>query len=109
METGQRETKQKGLCPFCEQIVAPVVVVEKNNIRRDRCECPSCKEAIYLCRVPGCHDFAKGTSTYDHEFCPACTDSVAEGGKTAVKAAWDVAKFAVPLILASAGAAAKKK
>jgi hypothetical protein len=66
------DTKQQGICPFCLKNVKPLII-EKNLIRRDQCECPECKEKIYLCRTPGCHDFAKGTSVYDHELCPSCT------------------------------------
>lgn len=81
-------TKQKGKCPFCEKVVAPVIV-EENTIRRDRCKCPECGEEIYLCRSPGCHDFAKGTSVYDHELCPSCSETVSnlasEVGKAALK------------------------
>ena len=85
-------TKQKGKCPFCSEMVAPEIV-EENTIRRDRCKCPNpkCGEEIYLCRSPGCHDFAKGTSVYDHEFCPSCTETVSntasEVGKAALKVA----------------------
>lgn len=70
-------TKQKGLCPFCQKTVSPNII-EENTIRRDRCKCPECAEEIYLCRTPGCHDYAKGTEAYDHEFCPACTDKISE-------------------------------
>ena len=83
-------TKQKGKCPFCQKLVAPQIV-EENTLRRDRCKCPECGEEIYLCRSPGCHDFAKGTSVYDHEFCPECTETIsntaAELGKAALKLA----------------------
>lgn len=73
----QRRTKQKGLCPFCLEEVSPEVV-EENRLRRDKCLCPKCKEHIYLCRTPGCHNYAKGTEVYDHELCPACTKAAAE-------------------------------
>ena len=83
-------TKQKGKGPFGLKLVAPQIV-EENTLRRDRCKCPECGEEIYLCRSPGCHDFAKGTSVYDHEFCPECTETIsntaAELGKAALKLA----------------------
>lgn len=82
-------TKQKGVCPFCLKTVSPLIV-EVNYVRRDRCQCPECKEIIYLCRTLGCHDFAKGTSVYDHELCPSCTGTASnvasEIGTTALKA-----------------------
>lgn len=100
-------TKQKGMCPFCSKIVAPEIA-EENKIRRDRCKCPECGEEIYLCRSPGCHDFAKGTSVYDHEFCPSCTETVsntaAEVGKAALKIA-----VAVATSVAVAATSSKKK
>jgi hypothetical protein len=67
-----RNEKQAGKCPFCEKTVK-AEIVEENMLRRDKCKCPECEETIYLCRSPGCHDYAKGTSVYDHEFCPECT------------------------------------
>jgi hypothetical protein len=85
--------KQKGKCPFCQKQVEPQIL-EGNTLRRDRCKCPECGEEIYLCRSPGCHDFAKGTSVYDHEFCPECTETIsstaAEIGKAALKIAISV-------------------
>ncbi len=45
-------SKHKGLCPFCKAEVIPRVIQE-NHVRRDKCECPECKEAIYICRAPG--------------------------------------------------------
>lgn len=91
-------TKQKGACPFCSMVVAPEVV-EENTLRRDRCKCPECGEEIYLCRTPSCYDFAKGTSVYDHELCPSCTETAsnaaAEFGKTALKVAGTVASAIV--------------
>jgi hypothetical protein len=80
--------KQAGTCPFCTKLVS-ALVVEHNTVRRDKCTCPECKQPIYVCRTPGCHDYAKGTETYDHEFCPDCTGKMAalgaEVGKTALK------------------------
>lgn len=74
-----KETKQKGICPFCNEVVAPVVM-EKNRIGRDRCVCPNCKESVYECRTPSCHNYAKGTRTYDHELCVECEKSVKKAG-----------------------------
>lgn len=95
--------KQKGKCPFCLEIIIPILI-EENLIRRDKCKCPKCDEEIYLCRSPGCHDFSKGTSVYDHEFCPECTNSISnvagEVGKTALKIAGTVG---AALLIAAAG------
>jgi hypothetical protein len=95
--------KQIGKCPFCQKQVQ-ALVIEENTVRRDRCECPECREPLYVCRTPGCHDYAKGTATYDHEFCPDCTTKMsgaaAEVGSAAIKAggvilaAWGSAKVA---------------
>ena len=80
--------KQKGKCPFCLKSIEPEII-EENTVRRDKCKCTECEELIYLCRSPGCHDFAKGTSVYDHELCPSCTETAtnlaAEFGKAALK------------------------
>ncbi|HHQ4570149.1 TPA: hypothetical protein ACSP3H_000992 [Aeromonas veronii] len=96
--------KQKGKCPFCEKNVS-AVVLEANTVRRDRCECPSCKESIYLCRIPGCHDYAKGTSVYDHELCPSCTDKINDISATAGKYALEAGKaIVVALVLGKLGA-----
>jgi ssDNA-binding Zn-finger/Zn-ribbon topoisomerase 1 len=89
--------KQQGKCPFCDQIVAALVVIE-NTARRDICQCPECREYISLCRTPGCNDYAKGTPIYDHEFCPDCTSKIGAAatviGKKAVDVAGAVAKEA---------------
>lgn len=77
-----KELKQKGVCPFCKELVAPEVV-EKNRVGRDRCVCPNCKESVYLCRTPSCHDYAKWTESYDHQFCPACWDTIKKFGALA--------------------------
>lgn len=69
--------KPKGKCPFCEEAII-AEVVEENSVRRDRCACPTCKAEIYVCRVPGCHDYAKGSPVYDHELCPDCTKRAEE-------------------------------
>jgi hypothetical protein len=86
--------KQIGKCPFCLELVE-ALILEGNTVRRDRCSCPKCDQPIFVCRTPGCHDYAKGTSTYDHELCPDCTataaNMAAEVGKTALKVAGAVA------------------
>lgn len=71
-------TKHKGLCPFCKNEVIPRIV-EENYVRRDKCECPDCLETIYVCRAPGCENYAKGGSLYDDELCPSCTSGVSGG------------------------------
>lgn len=72
-------TKQKGLCPFCKNAVA-AKIAEDNTLRRDKCLCPDCNEPVYLCRTPGCNDYAKGTEVYDHEFCTSCTEILYSAG-----------------------------
>lgn len=85
------ELKQKGICPFCNETVA-ALISEQNKLRRDKCLCPSCQETIYLCRTPGCNDYAKGTSVYDHEFCPSCTKRIADVAAVAGKYALEAGK-----------------
>ncbi len=64
--------KPAGLCPFCKENVR-ADVIEENTLRRDKCACPSCGGTVYVCRTPGCDDYAKGGDFYDDELCPACT------------------------------------
>jgi hypothetical protein len=71
-------SKHLGVCPFCADNVTPHLI-EKNTIRRDLCECPSCKEKLLICRTPGCHSYAKGGNNYDDELCPSCTSSLTSG------------------------------
>lgn len=78
--------KHKGTCPFCSEIVQPNVV-EENSVRRDKCQCPSCQELVYVCRSPGCQNYAKGGKMYDDELCPNCTSAIAEVGKGAITTA----------------------
>lgn len=70
--------KHKGTCPFCKIEVVPYVTQE-NYFRRDECQCPECMETIYICRTPGCENYAKGGHLYDDELCPSCTASVGGG------------------------------
>ena len=67
--------KSKGLCPFCNEQVVPYVI-EENTIRRDKCQCPECSGILYVCRSPGCNNYAKGGDFWDDEFCPTCTGDV---------------------------------
>jgi ribosomal protein S27AE len=102
-------TKQKGICPFCGNNVA-AEIIEENTIRRDRCKCPECGETVFLCRTPGCHDFAKGTQVYDHELCPSCTSTVADAGSgVAATVGKVVGAVAIAALSAVAVAAVKKK
>jgi hypothetical protein len=102
-------TKQKGNCPFCKDLVA-AVVIEENTARRDKCKCPSCGEVIFICRGAGCHDYAKGTPSYDNEYCPECARNFAKVtasvGTTVLKVVGTVAGAALSAI---ALAAIKKK
>lgn len=75
----QAKAKPAGLCPYCKKMVHANVIVE-NDLRRDQCQCPSCEELIYVCRSPGCHDFAKAGEYYDEELCPVCTKGAAKIG-----------------------------
>lgn len=84
-------------------------MVEENTLRRDRCSCPSCDETIYLCRTPGCHDYAKGTQVYDHELCPSCTSTVAEASASVASVAGKVAATVATAVLSTVALAAIKK
>lgn len=77
-------TKHEGICGHCRQTVSPVVI-EENTLRRDKCQCPDCKQDLYVCRSPGCDDYAKGGKGYDEEFCPGCTKSMAEGANDLIR------------------------
>lgn len=68
-------SKHKGMCPFCKNEVV-AIVIQENHVRRDKCECPECEKAVYVCRSPGCENYAKGGHLYDDELCPSCTSSV---------------------------------
>ena len=69
--------KHPGTCPHCRKIVSPRILGE-NFLRRDKCECTSCQGVVYACRTPGCGHYAKGSESYDAEFCPACANSLSE-------------------------------
>src|SRR5688500_17008543 len=99
--------KQKGKCPFCSKSVQ-AIIFEENTVRRDKCRCPECDETIYICRVLGCHDYAKGTDIYDHELCPACTATAANVASS-VGSATGKAAVAVGLIVATEAAKAHFK
>jgi len=77
-------TKNEGICGHCREKVSPIVI-EENILRRDKCQCPKCKQDLYACRSPGCDDYAKGSKGYDEELCPSCTKSLAEKAGTAAK------------------------
>ncbi|MFM2084332.1 MAG: Erwinia phage vB EhrS 59 [Pseudomonadota bacterium] len=98
------KTKQIGMCPFCLKQVA-AVVIEENTLRRDKCKCPQCQAIIYTCRTPSCHDYAKGTEVYDHEFCDDCTVSLNTAGRTVASAVVQVGK-AVATVAATAAVTA---
>ncbi|MBI0164409.1 hypothetical protein [Snodgrassella sp. M0351] len=87
--------KPIGICPNCNHEVRAKISV-KNNLRRDKCECPNCEETIYVCRNYGCRNYAVGGDYYDDEFCPTCAKELMKfAGKRA-------GKFADILITASA-------
>ncbi len=79
-------SKPKGKCPYCQEFMTPVVV-EENAICRDKCKCSKCGEYIYICRTPGCHNYAKGGELWDDELCPECTSSVGRIAKDIATAA----------------------
>lgn len=76
--------KHSGECPYCSQVVTPVLLQE-NTVRRDVCECPECKKQLLICRTPGCQNYAKGGDIYDDELCPSCTASLTSGIGEVVK------------------------
>lgn len=78
--------KHSGICPFCKEVVT-AEVIEENTIRRDKCQCPSCHNTIFVCRTPGCDNYAKGGDIYDDELCPDCTSGVTKAGGVIVLAA----------------------
>jgi hypothetical protein len=90
-------SKHSGLCPFCGDSVKPALI-EDNSIRRDVCECPSCKEKIFVCRTPGCTNYAKGGTIYDDELCPSCTESITSG-------VGEVLKYGVMAVAGAVGSA----
>lgn len=69
--------KHTGTCPHCRKIVSPRIV-SQNLLKRDTCECTSCQGVVYACLTPGCGHYAKGSESYDAEFCPACANSLSE-------------------------------
>ncbi len=69
------DLKPKGVCPFCKKEIN-ARVIQENKIRRDKCECSDCKSIIYVCRTPGCENYAKGGHLYDDELCPSCMSNI---------------------------------
>ncbi len=69
----KQQKQPLGKCPFCNTDTR-AKIIEKNTLRRDKCVCDNddCKEIVYTCRTPGCHDYAKGGEYYDDELCPSC-------------------------------------
>lgn len=67
--------KSQGICPFCKEKVRPIIL-EENTLRRDKCQCPACNEIIYVCRIFGCQNYAKGGDIYDDELCPVCAEGI---------------------------------
>ena len=80
------ERKHPGICPHCREKVTPDII-EENSIRRDKCKCPKCDGIVYVCRTPGCDDYAKGGDAYDEELCPECTKALANSTGTILKGA----------------------
>lgn len=87
--------KDEGKCPFCKETMTPEVI-EENSIRRDKCACSKCEMPIYVCRAPGCRDYARGGDIYDDEFCISCSDKLAEFGRNSTE------KFGTAAVAASA-------
>ncbi|AXH43475.1 hypothetical protein MZUP3_730 [Erwinia phage vB_EhrS_49] len=83
-------TKNKGICGHCRETVSPIVI-EENTFSRDKCQCPECAKDLYVCRSPGCDDYAKGGKDYDEELCPGCTKSLAENAGVIAKTIGGVA------------------
>lgn len=94
--------KHLGECPFCKESITPQVV-EENTFRRDKCVCPSCNGTVYVCRTPGCDNYAKGGDLYDDELCPRCT------GGTGTLVAGVAATVVTGLIAGAAESLIKKK
>ena len=69
--------KPIGICPNCNHEVRAKISV-KNNLRRDKCECPNCEATIYVCRNYGCRNYAVGGDNYDDELCPTCAKELME-------------------------------
>lgn len=75
--------RESGYCPFCGTFAAPKIL-EENTVRRDKCQCLTCKNVIYICRTPGCNNYAKGGDVYDQELCPDCTRGLSNNVKSGV-------------------------
>lgn len=96
--------KHSGTCPFCKETIT-ATISESNSVRRDKCICPSCKGTIYVCRSPGCDNYAKGGNIYDDELCPECTRSLTAHTGDIVKGVF----VAVAAVAVAAATAAKEK
>lgn len=75
--------KHQGKCAYCGEMVMPRII-EENDLRRDKCKCPLCGNFMYVCRTPGCNNYARSGSMYDDELCSDCTSSVVSQVGTAV-------------------------
>jgi hypothetical protein len=65
--------KPAGKCPFCNELVRAEVIESTNSLRRDKCRCPRCGETLYVCRMPGCDNYARSGLVWDDELCPTCS------------------------------------
>ena len=93
------QVKHEGKCPECRKTIMPIIE-EKNNLRRDKCSCPECHAVLYVCRSPGCDDYALGSDLYDNEFCPACTKAMATKTGEVLS---EVKDHALPIVLTVIG------
>lgn len=79
--------KPAGKCPFCNKQVRAEVVETTSSLRRDKCRCPTCGETVYVCRMPGCNNYARSGMIWDDELCPSCYGSFFGQIETTPKAA----------------------
>ncbi|WP_392559776.1 hypothetical protein [Orbus mooreae] len=100
--------KIMGVCPYCQEKVS-ARVIKKHILRRDKCECPLCLKIIYVCRYPGCHNYASGGCVYDDELCPTCAKDIANSSGFIIKNTVKVATAAVAVVVATAFAKDKMK
>lgn len=76
--------KPTGKCSYCKKEMTPIII-EGNFYRRDKCKCSLCKEIVYLCRYPGCHNYVMGGKHYDDEFCFFCTQEISKATGSLIK------------------------